>query len=317
MEQINCNLCGENTYHLVYEINDFYLKEIFNLVQCKNCGLIYINPRPTSEEIDKYYPQDYYSYNQLEKEQNLKKNIIVRLSTLFREAVILYYYGKFQDLSWIQKLKNKIFSFPGRYRFGMAPSFIKKGKILDIGCGDGLFLNSLRKLGWQTFGVEINKVAAQKARNMGLGVINCDLLEAGFSDDFFDVVRIWSVLEHLHNPAQTLAEIYRILKRGGTLIAQVPNFNSLASRLLRKRGLDIPRHLYHFCPNTLKLIIERNNLVVKKIYCSSVGTIVSNLRMEKMYFLFRPLSIIFDLFLDKLGLGDCIVVFAQKVNNHG
>lgn len=321
IEWVNCNLCGEDNTRLVFKIDDSHLKEnkTFDLVQCNNCGLIYLNPRPTRQEINRYYPnEEYYSYSQLEKEESQKKDIIIRLKALFREAVIYNYYGKFQDLSWIQKLKNKILSFPGRYRFGMAPSFIKKGKILDVGCGDGLFLYSLRKLGWQTLGVEINKAASQKARERGLDVLNCDLLEADLDNDFFDVVRMWSVLEHLHNPAQTLAEIYRILKPGGTLIVQVPNFNSLASRLFKENwsGLDVPRHLYQFSSHTLKRIIERNKLIVKKIYCSSVGTIVFSLRIEKIYFLVRPISIIFDYFLDKLGLEDCIVAFAQKRNSY-
>lgn len=319
MEWVNCNLCGENNTHPVFRVAYQKENKIFDLVQCKNCGLIYLNPRPTLQEIKRYYPNEkYYSYSQLEKEGSQKKDIVTKLNTLFREAVIHNYYGKFQDLPWMQKLKNKILSFPAKYRFGTAPSFIKKGKILDIGCGDGLFLYSLRKLGWQTLGIEINKAASQKARERGLEVLNCDLLEAGFNDDFFDVVRTWSVLEHLHNPSQTLAEIYRILKPGGTLIVQVPYFNSLASRLFKENwsGLDIPRHLYQFSSHTLKWIIERNNLIVKKMYCSSVGTIVFSLRMEKIYFLVRPISIIFDYFLDKLGLGDCIIAFAQKRNSY-
>lgn len=317
MEYVNCNLCSENDTRLLFKIKE---NERFSLVQCKNCGLIYLNPRPTRQEINRYYPaQEYYSYSQLEEEQRQKKNVAVRLRALFREAVIYNYYGKFQDLPWMQKVKNKILSFPGKYKFGMAPDFIKKGKILDIGCGDGLFLYSLKKLGWETLGVEINKVAAQKACDRGLKVLNCDLLESSFNDDLFDVVRIWSVLEHLHNPAQTLAEIYRILKPDGTLIVQVPNFNSLASRLFKINwsGLDIPRHLYQFSPHTLKQIIEKNNLTVNKIYCSSVGTIVASLKIKKMYFLIRPISIISDYFLDKIGLGDCIVAFARKRNSYG
>lgn len=322
MEYINCNLCGEDNTHLLVKINDLHLKEnkTFNLVQCKNCGLIYLNPRPTRQEINRYYPdQKYYSYSQLEKEESQRKDISIRLKALFREAVIHNYYGKSQDISWMEKLKNKILSFPAKYRFGMAPSFIKKGKILDIGCGDGLFLSSLKRLGWQTLGVEINKSAAHKARDRGLKVLDCNLLEADLDNDFFDVVRMWSVLEHLPNPSQTIAEIYRILKPGGTLIVQVPNFNSLASRLFKRNwsGLDIPRHLYQFSSHTLKQIIKKNNLMVNKIYCSSVGTIVSSLKMKNIYFLIRPISIISDYFLDKLGLGDCIIAFARKRNSYG
>ena len=113
-------------------------------------------------------------------------------------------------------LCKKIFLFPFRMRYGHAIPFVEGGKILDIGCGNGTELYKLKAMGWETYGVEMDAQASERARSKGIRVYTGDLFGANFPDQFFHVVRMSFVLEHLPNPRETLQEIRRILRPRGT-----------------------------------------------------------------------------------------------------
>lgn len=119
MEKVKCNLCGSDDYRLIYKMPDtFYFKdEWFNIVECNDCGLGYINPRPAAEDMGRYYPESFYDYFNTEKEFHLKR--------YSNEAKYLKY--------------------------------CKTGnKLLDIGCANGDFPRYVKKLGWQVEGVEVS-----------------------------------------------------------------------------------------------------------------------------------------------------------------
>lgn len=324
MQEVNCNFCKGSDTCLIYpvQISLSGKKEEFKLIRCKKCGLVYINPQPEKEEISSYYPQEeYYSFSQLERKKENKLSLLEKLRDVICQKAVLYYYkADISKISGWQKFLTKTVTFLGKERlaaFAAAPMYIKKGRILDIGCGDGIFLDYLRKIGWETCGVEINKSAVMKGRANGLNILDKDLLEAGFPSDYFDVVRMWSVLEHLHKPFKTLKEIHRILKPEGALIAQMPNFDSLASKVFKQRwaGLTRDLHLYHFDSKSLRNILTASGFEISEIYTSSVGTIGCSLKIGKFYYWIAPILIFFDLFFDKFGLGDCLVVFAKKKSN--
>jgi len=230
MERVNCNLCkGDNPVFLftAKDTNQIY-KGNFNLVRCKNCGLVYINPRPSKKDILQYYSHQYYG---------------------FEDTDIGAYLRRRKAGEYIQK-------------------FVKSGKILDIGSGKGLFLSVMKELGFESYGIEFSPIAANFARKTyEVNVFNGELEEAKFPSEYFDIVTMWQVLEHLSYPLESLQEIFRIMKKNGLLIIAVPNFSSIQSRIFRDKWypLDLPRHLYQFEPKTLRKMFLKTGFKIVKI----------------------------------------------------
>jgi len=236
MEHTVCNLCGNtNAAPIIYDLPDFLLhrNEVSaTFVKCVSCGLVYQNPRPTFAEMATHYPPDYESYAPEPDAENS--------SWLLRQAIR---YGVAKRGRYVTRYKHA-------------------GRLLDVGCATGIFLQGIRNCGnWEPYGVEINEHVAHIAQEHGLDVRLGTLEQAGFADGFFDVVTLWDVLEHLHDPAGSLREIYRILKSDGLLVIRVPNASSWDSRLFGRywAGLDSPRHLYVFTPVTLDALLAANH----------------------------------------------------------
>lgn len=142
------------------------------------------------------------------------------------------------------------------------PALRAGGRVLDIGCAGGGYLLALRQLGWDVHGVEMTPALARYAREQfGLDVRTgaAEVALAEFPDGYFDVITMWHVLEHLANPSGVLAEVCRLLKPGGRLMLEVPNFHSLSRLILRTYWfpLELPRHLYHFTPQTVAAMLTK------------------------------------------------------------
>ena len=219
MEQAPCNLCGSLKTRLLFRASDlrFENEGLFNLVQCQQCGLVYLNPRPTKAEIARYYR---------------------------------HYHDGFTNDAWWQRRQLERLREVERRR--------EVGRLLDVGCGKGEFLRVARGKGWRCFGVEISPQASNDARRMGLDVATGAFEDVGYPDRFLDVITMYHVLEHLHDPREALGKAYQLLKSGGLLVVAVPNFDSLQAKIFRQRWyhLDAPRHLYHFTPRTLKMLLH-------------------------------------------------------------
>jgi SAM-dependent methyltransferase len=130
--------------------------------------------------------------------------------------------------------------------------------VLDIGCGRGLLLNELRKLGWRVIGTELSDGAARFAReSLGLDVRVGGAGRLGLEEGSFDAVVLWHVLELVEDPAHLLHEVARLVRPGGFVLVAVPNFGSIEARLWKAGWfhLDIPRHLSHFTPETLSRML--------------------------------------------------------------
>ena len=217
------------------------------LVRCRRCGLVYQNPRPTLGEMEQHYPPEYEPYTDHGSRR--------QPNPLLRRA---YAHGVNKRCRFITKYK-------------------KNGKLLDIGCAAGTFLLGMREQeGWQVEGVEPSPAVAAAARRHKLKVHTGTLEEARYPDGAFDAVTMWDVLEHVHDPAATVAEIRRILKPGGILVVRVPNLASWDARLFGKTwaGLDAPRHLYVFSPQTLGRLLSDQGLPVIE-QSSGIGSYVT------------------------------------------
>lgn len=147
-------------------------------------------------------------------------------------------------------------------RSGFVTHYKQSGRLLDIGCASGVFLNHFRqKTDWEVTGLEINAGAAEYARkHYGLNVKTGTLEDRFFPADYFDAVTLWDVLEHLHDPVASLKEIHRILKPGGIVVFRVPNGKSWDAQFFGPYwvGLEAPRHLFIYDPHSVSKLLQKS-----------------------------------------------------------
>lgn len=221
MEYVRCDLCGADHSLPLLERKDRFSGKTFCYVRCHSCGLIYLNPRPDSEEILSYYPAGYEAYLPIQT-----------LSVVER---------------WQKKRALRMLSrFVSQYQ--------SSGRLLDVGCGTGDFLKEMQNLGWEVQGVEPDSQSVATARKIyGLDVFAGPLSTFQAPEEVFDVVTMWDVLEHLPSPKSALQQIYRWLRNNGYLIFSIPNLQSFDANLFGTYwiGWDAPRHLYLFPISTL------------------------------------------------------------------
>jgi len=152
-----------------------------------------------------------------------------------------------------------------RWRCREIESVVPKGRLLDVGCGNGGFLAHMARRGWEVEGMDVSPRAVEVARSaLGDRVRRAEWLdEAGFSQRHYDVVTLFEVLEHASDPRSYLIETHRLLKPGGLCFISVPNFSSWERLLFGPRwcGLDAPRHLFQFTPSTLRTLLARAGFV--------------------------------------------------------
>lgn len=245
METTTCNLCGSPSASYRYTLADYALQRPAvesALVQCSQCGLVYQNPRPSPAEMAAHYPPGYASYQSGGQR------------------------GASRWTAWT-------FECGMRKRSRFVTRRKRGGRLLDVGCATGEFLAHMRRQGaWQVCGVEINPAVAETARQRhGLEVFAGSLQEARYPAATFDVVTLGDVLEHMHDPAALLREIARILKDDGIVVIRVPNLVGWSAKLAGRywAGLDAPRHLYVFTPQTLAALLARNGLGVVDQNCAT------------------------------------------------
>ncbi len=245
MEYVNCNLCGLDNVRVLFSKKDKFgiAADEFKVVECQGCGLFYINPRPSQEEIGKFYP-DIYSWKETLEAGSF-------LTKCFRKLEKAYRYHLLQDEV------SKVVTFTRR----------GSGKVLDIGCGTGDRLDVFRNKGFETYGVETSDSAIYAKEHLKLNVMQGDLFSAHFPDQLFDIVTLFNVLEHTHNPMKVCQEVHRILKDGGSLVIQVPNKDSFQYKIFKKRwaAFDVPRDLYYFGTETLRSLLKKARFEVKRI----------------------------------------------------
>ncbi len=256
METVRCNSCGSTEFSELYTLPDYLLErpDVFaTLVKCRQCGLIYQNPRPSIAEMSQHYPENYEPYETKEEQKT---------SWLFQKAIK---YGIAKRVRFVTKYK-------------------KNGRVLDVGCATGVFLEGMRARGkWELYGVEPSDHAATIAfQKTNADIFVGTLEQAQFSGNFFDVVTMWDVLEHVHNPQETLDEIYRILKPDGLLVIRVPNVDSLQAKIFGRfwAGLDAPRHLYVFSPEDLSNMLRKSGFQIKNKSFGSASYLVFSLSLR-------------------------------------
>ena len=222
----------ENNIYI--NVKDFSVSgESFSLLQNEDGSILKTTPTPSLDKLPSYYEsEDYISHTDGQR-------------SLFEK---IYHIVKRNAIQQKVKLISK---------------FSQKGQLLDIGAGTGDFLVAAKNEGWQTLGIEPNNNAKTLAENKGVNF--ADQLEV-ISDDSFDVITMWHVLEHVPNLEYQLKQLKRICKPGGIVIIAVPNYKSFDAQYYKEfwAAYDVPRHLWHFSKNGIqKLFAQQNFQLVK------------------------------------------------------
>ena len=232
-----CPLCDGQQSELLYRLNDpsGKLEGVFELRRCLGCELVHVDPRPSDEALAALYDEDFYfstgwSYDRI--------------------------------ASWVIE-----FIQTGRRR--RVERYVRGGSLLDIGSGDGRFVHHMARHGWDATGLDFSPAALEYAGRIESGgrFVQGSLDDEKFRPCSLELITLWQVLEHIGEPRPLLRRCHEMLKPGGVLVAAVPNIEGLSSRLTGERwwGLDVPRHLVHYAPNTLQASLERAGFCVIQI----------------------------------------------------
>ena len=309
VEHVNCPMCNSNKYKkITIEWG------ILGIVKCKNCGLIYVNPRPKEPEKIYWGPKEKY----------------------LKEAELIFE-GKqksHRDVNYLADLKkiNKI---------------KPKGNFLDIGTNMGMFLRNARNRGWRLYGIEPSPALSEIAREkFGLEIYTSFLYENKFADNFFDIITIIDVFEHISKPLEMLKDVHRIIKQDGLLFIKVPhaNFNllkySLYKKILHKFSFpqdifrdifDSREHIVHYTKETITKMLYKGGFRVNAIKIDRpIQTPIWRALVGHYYQYPTPWCIDWKNKLVRLGLyylalvfyypfggkitplASCLVIFAQK-----
>lgn len=308
----SCIVCGFTKFTFLYGTVDrmFGLPGKFFLKKCNQCFLTFLDPQPVEAQLKKYYPsKKYYAYS---------KGDAKGFFEILREYLVKNYYSP-TFLSRIITLFIK--NVPAM------PSNSRGGKILDLGCGTGDTLFILKKLGWDVYGMDIDKNAISSGKKRGLNNLKLGTYRDldKYPDNYFDAVRLYHVIEHLDNPSFCLGLIKKKLKKGGELIMGTPNMESLVSKIFKFYwyNLDSPRHLFIFSPRTLRRLSENNGFSIKEIEFYSAGGLVGSIQYfindifnKKINLIHKfPIVVLFyplEWILDKFYLGDVFTIRAFK-----
>jgi 2-polyprenyl-3-methyl-5-hydroxy-6-metoxy-1,4-benzoquinol methylase len=218
---------------------------------CNHCRAHYCDPRPRAEAIHRAYER-YYTHQDNGTPGRGKRN---KSGGIYRRALSGYLhqrYGSTQHPAWpigasaLQALPALRRRYDREYR--NLPACPEQGTLLDIGCGNGTFLELARGCGWRVVGVEPDALAVQQAKARGLDVLHGSLDQLDGHQEVFDQITLSHVIEHLHDPRQVLIRCLELLKPGGRLWIETPNGLSIGHQTFGAawRGLETPRHLILF-----------------------------------------------------------------------
>ena len=229
-----CPKCKNSNFKPFLQCVDYTVtKEKFNIISCKQCGFKFTNPRPDNKLIHKYYESENYISH-----SNTNSGIFNKLYHYIKKIAIK------NKISIIEELQPK------------------NKTLLDIGCGTGSFLGTIKAKGWNVKGIEPN----EKARNTAIETHSINVLDEteliNLPKNSFSFVTLWHVMEHVHNIKQRTNEIYNLLETGGYAIIAVPNHTSWDAKHYGEywAAYDVPRHLSHFSPQTIKELFKDSNL---------------------------------------------------------
>ena len=233
----HCPSCGQESFekHLVAK-DSTYSDTNFSIVKCTSCSLVFTNPRPDEASIGKYYDNpEYVSHT------DTNKGLLFTLYGIVKKRA----------------LKQK------RMLLG---SLTTNKSVLDYGAGSGDFSTELAEAGWDVTAYEPDNTARSKIREKS-SMIDVSPSIDTMEQETKSVIALWHVLEHVHRLNETLTQFHRILNSNGHLVIAVPNYNSKDAEYYDAEwaAYDVPRHLYHFDFQSMKMLIENQGFELKQI----------------------------------------------------
>lgn len=294
-QRVACNLCQNDACQHLFTVRSF------SAVKCLNCGLVYLNPMPCPEDIARVYDTREYYCNKADQEDT---------PVGYPDYTRLEGHLTFVADELLNPVKH-----------------VKKGKLLDVGCGMGFMLRRFRELGWDTCGVDVSTYATEYARShLGLNVFTGTVDKLDLPAGYFDMVTMVLTIEHIPNPRGMLEALHRLMKPGAILIVTTHDIGGLWPRIVkgRWRHLNVPEHLYFFSKNTLKRLLENTGFKTFRVTeTATVASVTSDntgiyapVRLLHRYGLIRqaaPLLRGLHAIVRVLNLSDGVTIYSQRV----
>jgi len=229
----------------------------YTVVRCLACGLLYQRPRVRDDHLGDCYP-DHYPRHQEPSPRIPFKGSAGRVRAARWALASGLGYAAFRDAKVGPLARVRGARLRRRLRWD-CPPWIGQGRYLDVGCGSGGALAVAKALGWRVAGIEMDAAAAAMARRFSDEVHTGDAMTAPFAPASFDVVSAFHVLEHVPDPVAVVRRMLEWLAPGGLAIIEVPNAGGLGAALFGRAwsGLELPRHLYQFTPESLERVVEQ------------------------------------------------------------
>jgi 2-polyprenyl-3-methyl-5-hydroxy-6-metoxy-1,4-benzoquinol methylase len=282
---IDCPLCGSKKYKLFGQCE----KSLLKVVQCEDCKLLYVNPRPSPKEREQFFKEEYIT----------------------NDTAIDVWYGSMREES-LQYIKSLI------------QQHKTNGKILDIGCAGGLFLSLFDRDSWELNGVEPSVFAGENAREKyGIKVHTGTLLDTEYPDNYFDVITILDAFYIIDSPTEYILEIQRILKKDGVLVIDIPG---LTFRLIKNTGLlgklfygnscqlNPKVQLFFYSDRTLRQMLNKGNFIVSDVDLAPPSLYGNTLLISLLKLYYSFVKFLYAVSLGKLNLASKVVYIFKSEN---
>jgi 2-polyprenyl-3-methyl-5-hydroxy-6-metoxy-1,4-benzoquinol methylase len=240
IHRTQCPACTSSECKEELHVQDYTVsKKVFGIAHCRQCTLRFTQDIPEADEIGAYYKAESYISH-----TDTKQGLVSRLYHLVRSITLK---GK----------RNLVISSTGQ----------SKGRLLDVGCGTGAFLNTMKISGWEVDGLEPDDTASQIAfNNYGIETKHPQAIYT-LADGQYDAITMWHVLEHVHDLQGYMGRLKKLLKPNGVLFIAVPNYTSADAQKYQQHwaAYDVPRHLYHFSPQSMEVLITPYQMHISKM----------------------------------------------------
>jgi 2-polyprenyl-3-methyl-5-hydroxy-6-metoxy-1,4-benzoquinol methylase len=236
---IHCPICGSASLQPVLSARDHTVSgEDFQLLQCAGCTLRFTQDVPDAASISPYYKSENYISH-----TNTSKGLINGLYQFVRKRTL-------------KRKRRLIENLTG----------IHKGNLLDVGSGTGAFVQEMNQQGWQVTGLEPDADARKVAKEVNAATLTDISAFYQLETGVYDAITMWHVLEHVHELQGYIAHLKNLLKENGRLFIAVPNYTSKDADIYQAHwaAYDVPRHLYHFSPQSVQVLMEKHGLKIYK-----------------------------------------------------